>query len=184
MTLTQQIAALDLEIKRLSDLCDCDCDNDDCVRCSHYPTILENKRKERAVLAAVQAPAEVEPVKPLVFPSRCDGVEQDAFEDWAASEGYDMTTHPLHWLFLDERTSAARSGWAAGLIHAVKRIEATLDTNPVTVQDAARVPEIAALIDAAKHHAETLERHGLSGGPVADIRAALRAITQHTGETK
>ncbi len=41
--------------------------------------------------------------------------ETDAFEEWAKSEGYDMTEHPLHYLFLNERTYAARQGWKAAL---------------------------------------------------------------------
>jgi hypothetical protein len=42
-------------------------------------------------------------------------VEQDAFEAWANREGYDMAQHPLHYLFLNERTYAARQGWKAGI---------------------------------------------------------------------
>jgi hypothetical protein len=41
--------------------------------------------------------------------------EVEAFEKWAADKRYDMTTHPLHWLFLNERTHAARQGWNAAL---------------------------------------------------------------------
>ena len=40
---SDDVAALEAEIARLTDLCDCDCDNDDCLRCAHYPTILEQK---------------------------------------------------------------------------------------------------------------------------------------------
>lgn len=43
--------------------------------------------------------------------------EQEAFEAWAQENGYDMSTHPLHWLFLDEKTYAARQGWKAGLVY-------------------------------------------------------------------
>lgn len=49
------------------------------------------------------------------LPKVCDGKEQDEFEAWARTENFDMTTHPLHWLFLNERTSAARNGWKAAL---------------------------------------------------------------------
>ena len=45
------VAALEDEIAKLSDLCDCDCNDDDCVRCSHYPAILDQKR---AALARVK----------------------------------------------------------------------------------------------------------------------------------
>jgi hypothetical protein len=48
-------------------------------------------------------------------PSICDGKEQDAFEQWAKVEQYDLSTHPLHWLFLDAKTYAARQGWKAAL---------------------------------------------------------------------
>jgi hypothetical protein len=49
------------------------------------------------------------------LPKSNDGKEQDAFEAWAGSERYDMATHPIHWLFLNERTDAARQGWKAAL---------------------------------------------------------------------
>lgn len=52
------------------------------------------------------------------LPTRCDGKEQYAFEAWAAAQRYDMNEHPLHYLFLNERTAAARDGWAAGLKYA------------------------------------------------------------------
>lgn len=57
-------------------------------------------------------------------PSICDGIEQDAFEAWATENRYDMNTHPLHWLFLNERSAAARDGWKAGLVHAAERCAA------------------------------------------------------------
>ncbi len=43
------------------------------------------------------------------------GLEADpsAFVRWAARNGYDMTCHPLHFLFLNEKTHAARCGWRA-----------------------------------------------------------------------
>jgi hypothetical protein len=49
----------------------------------------------------------------LVAP--CDRKEQYAFEAWAKSEDYDMHEHPLHYLFLDEKTNAARQGWNAAI---------------------------------------------------------------------
>lgn len=39
--------------------------------------------------------------------------DPSAFVRWAVAEGYDMTSHPLHFLFLNERTAAARKGWNA-----------------------------------------------------------------------
>lgn len=41
----------------------------------------------------------------------CDGKEQEAFETWAKSKRFDMHEHPLHYLFLDSKTNAAREGW-------------------------------------------------------------------------
>lgn len=52
----------------------------------------------------------------------CDGVEQPAFEEWASKQGLDMHEHPLHYLFLDAKTDAARQAWKAGLEHAVGRM--------------------------------------------------------------
>lgn len=49
------------------------------------------------------------------LPVRCDGKEQHAFEDWALRQGYDMTKHPLHYLFLDAQTYAARQAWCAAI---------------------------------------------------------------------
>jgi hypothetical protein len=51
-------------------------------------------------------------------PSVTEAPEVTAFEKWARAERYDMTTHPLHWLFLDAKTYAARQGWKAGLAFA------------------------------------------------------------------
>lgn len=62
-----------------------------------------------------------------------DGTEQDAFEEWAKSERYDMAQHPLHYIFLDERTSAARNAWRAGIRHAQKRLVASVPTAPASV---------------------------------------------------
>jgi hypothetical protein len=56
------------------------------------------------------------------IPDDNDGIEQDAFEEWAAKERFSMEQHPLHWLFLDRETSAARRGWRGALQHANKRI--------------------------------------------------------------
>lgn len=63
-------------------------------------------------------------LKGEAVPSPCDGKEQEAFESWARGAGYDMAEHPLHWLFLNERTYAARQGWAAALEYANKIVTA------------------------------------------------------------
>ena len=73
------------------------------------------------------------------LPRVCDGKEQDAFEAWAASERYVMDTHPLHWLFLNERTWAARDGWKAGLTYAAKKIAAS--PKPTIVEASGMVDE-------------------------------------------
>lgn len=70
-------------------------------------------------------PAEPPPTVPLDIANTCDGTEQDAFEAWATAERYDMSQHPLHWLFLDDRTYAARQGWRAGIEHTRTRLLAS-----------------------------------------------------------
>jgi hypothetical protein len=54
------------------------------------------------------------------WPRTCDGKEQHAFEAWASANGYDMHEHPLHYLFMDHKTDAARQAWKAGLTYAVE----------------------------------------------------------------
>lgn len=44
----------------------------------------------------------------------CQG-EELQFEGWAAKNGYDLTEHPILYLFLNEKTYAARQGWKAAL---------------------------------------------------------------------
>lgn len=41
--------------------------------------------------------------------------EQSAFEAWAKENRYEMHQHPLHYLFMDKQTNAARQGWKAAL---------------------------------------------------------------------
>jgi hypothetical protein len=41
--------------------------------------------------------------------------EQESFERWAKSRNYEMAQHPLHYLFLDEKTYHARQGWKAAM---------------------------------------------------------------------
>lgn len=41
--------------------------------------------------------------------------EQSAFEAWAMSEGFDMAQHPLHYLFQNTKTYAARKAWIAAV---------------------------------------------------------------------
>lgn len=51
------------------------------------------------------------------IPTPCDGKEQHAFEAWAKARGYDMTEHPLHYVFMDKETGAARMGWNAAIAY-------------------------------------------------------------------
>lgn len=48
-------------------------------------------------------------------PQACDGKEQYAFEAWASESRYDMHEHPMHYIFMDPKTNAARMGWNAAL---------------------------------------------------------------------
>jgi hypothetical protein len=56
----------------------------------------------------------------------CKG-EHLKFEEWAAGQKYDMTEHPLHYLFTDTKTYHARQGWKAALRYVA---EATAVTRP------------------------------------------------------
>ena len=88
----------------------------------------------RAFMAGIAADLRaLASLKGEAVPKRCDGKEQEAFEAWAAAQKYDMERHPLHWLFLNERTYAARQGWAAALEYANKIV-----TTPPAPQAAER----------------------------------------------
>jgi hypothetical protein len=67
---------------------------------------------------------------PAKLPTVCDGKEQDAFEAWAKGKGYDMSCHPLHWLFLNERTYAARNGWKGAIEYVNSQISAAAPSQP------------------------------------------------------
>lgn len=75
---------------------------------------------------AIPAPAESEMPEPVELADTCDGIEQDAFEAWALTQGYDMHQHPMHYLFMAPKTDAARKGWKAGISHARSRALATV----------------------------------------------------------
>lgn len=70
---------------------------------------------------------------PRVAIASCSG-EQLEFEAWAKSDRYDMHEHPLHYLFLNEKTNAARQGWKAALEY-VERVS-TAPASPVVGEDA------------------------------------------------
>lgn len=62
---------------------------------------------------------------PPITPTDNDGKEQDAFETWAKAEGMDMARHPIHWLFLNSKTNAARKGWRGALAYVAKVMNAS-----------------------------------------------------------
>ena len=53
--------------------------------------------------------------------------EQAAFEEWATESRYEMHQHPLHYLFVDKQTNAARQGWKAALAFVRKLSEGSTD---------------------------------------------------------
>lgn len=60
---------------------------------------------------------------PVEWPATCDGMEQEAWEAWARVQRFDMSEHPMHYLFLNERTDAARQGWKGVLVYAVEQMK-------------------------------------------------------------
>lgn len=44
--------------------------------------------------------------------------ESAAFEAWAARWDYDLSQHPLHYLFLNRETACARDGWREAIAYA------------------------------------------------------------------
>lgn len=63
----------------------------------------------------------------------CDG-EQYKFEEWAKAERYDMEEHPLHYLFMNAKTNAARMGWKAALRYVKNSISSFPETKD-SIQD-------------------------------------------------
>ena len=58
------------------------------------------------------------------LPDTCDGKEQEAFEAYAVGEKLNMQCHPLHYLFLNGETYAARQGWKAAILYCRKQVDA------------------------------------------------------------
>jgi hypothetical protein len=120
------------------------------------------------------------PVAPTL-PKSNDGQEQEAFEAWAHGERYDMTTHPLHWLFLNERTYAARQGWKAALEYVGNVMAAA----PATQQADAPDPRMVALDtanaqvrDAASRREERAERLGITAATTASASREATPLTR------
>lgn len=93
-------------------------------------TFDEEDRKDMAaeiyaamLSAAPSPPVEISQAQAMreALPSVCDGKEQYAFEEWAKSSDFDMTEHPLHYLFLNDSTDAARQAWKAAIEYCRKR---------------------------------------------------------------
>lgn len=104
----------------------------------------------------------------------CDGVEQEAFEAWAKAAGYDMHEHPMHYLFMNPKTDAARTGWKAGITHARQRILSALEA-PTPQEAPGEVTD--AMVDAAHAVIErSYQNESWEFGPPSLLaRAALTA---------
>ncbi len=79
---------------------------------NYYQGLYRSALTERDTLAARLKAAED---ALAALPTSCDGKEQYAFEAWAKTNRYEMHEHPLHYLFMDPKTNAARNGWRAAL---------------------------------------------------------------------
>lgn len=80
--------------------------------------LVKPVEEESAAVVPFVAPLWPQPEHPTEVPfARCDGNEQPTFERWAAAERFNMEEHPLHYLFLNPETNAARKGWCAAIEH-------------------------------------------------------------------
>ncbi|WP_439398779.1 hypothetical protein ACRQ5Q_15340 [Bradyrhizobium sp. PMVTL-01] len=81
----------------------------------HFGNILrDDAARLRARADALDLPAEPQSPQLADVLASCK-MEHTEFEKWAASKKYDMHEHPLHYLFMDPKTNAARQGWKAAL---------------------------------------------------------------------
>lgn len=96
---------------------------DDLTNCTHSITPLyttpQSSQPEPALAAQPGAVGEI--------PTVCDGKEQEAFEKWAVHNRFNLSEHPLHYLFLDPKTDAARQAWK-GALEYVGRVLAAAPT--------------------------------------------------------
>lgn len=81
------------------------------------------REKASALYHAIERARPASAVAPW-HPKACDGEEQHEFEAWAKKQGYDMLEHPLHWLFLVEKTYHAREGWRSALEYVERAMKA------------------------------------------------------------
>ena len=66
--------------------------------------------------------------------------ESKAFEEWAQGPHvgtFDMQQHPLHYLFLDPKTNAARAGWKSAIAWMNARTAPAAPVVPAEVMEAA-----------------------------------------------
>ena len=104
--------------------------NPEWMRAQEHAAQLAGQGKEPSPPTAVTGPIE--------WPATCDGLEQEAWEAWARVQRFDMSEHPMHYLFLHERTDAARQGWKAGLVYAVEQMKQrvhVVDAAPAQAQE-------------------------------------------------
>lgn len=80
--------------------------------------------KIAAAMAEVIATKAPEFLHEEAFPHSNDGVEQEAFEAYARRQRMNLDRHPLHYVFLDEKTATAREAWRNALYDASQRLQA------------------------------------------------------------
>lgn len=80
-------------------------------------------------IATMPAPASLSPTPPDLIQAAREALEPSsareiaAWEEWATAQRYDMHEHPLHYLFMDAKTNAARQGWKAGVSFALRALQ-------------------------------------------------------------
>ncbi|UEM08564.1 hypothetical protein J4G43_027700 [Bradyrhizobium barranii subsp. barranii] len=95
----------------------------------HKSAVFDIWRAERAAkVADVSSDVPQESQLTDVLAS-CKG-EHLKFEEWAAGEKYDMHEHPLHYLFIDAKTNAARQGWKAALRYVASTLTRSQSETP------------------------------------------------------
>lgn len=78
--------------------------------------------QDLAMACAYCGGAEKVPAQQGSVPEVCDGKEQEAFEVYASRKGYDMAQHPLHYLFINDKTNAARQAWKAAISYCHEQV--------------------------------------------------------------
>lgn len=86
-------------------------------------------------------------------------VEHKKFEEWAVTQHYDMHEHPLHYLFLDTKTYAARMGWKAALEYVTQTLASTPSTPPVQCARCAALDDSQSLLTTLLHLGQEYRGH-------------------------